>query len=314
MNLENLEYFLVLVEKQLNFSRAAEHLNIDQGTLSKRIQRLEKDLGDPRRHLQPIPILINRETSKLTPAGEVFLEDAVEIVKQVKRAKERAYRASRGEIGELGIAVNSSITNSVLPDILKVLHSRFSDVKFVLYELAPQEQRQQLLDYQIDIGFDFLPCDNHPDLISTPILQEPLVIALPESHELAGKSQIPLKALANESFVLPSPEIVHFYKQIIDFCKQVFGREPKIVQEATWLLTVLSLVAGGVGVSLLLKNAQNVQRQGVVYRPIEGENVEIQIVALMRRNDQSTVLNEFLQLVKNIVATNLKKERDRWEV
>ncbi|MHC5833796.1 MAG: LysR substrate-binding domain-containing protein, partial [Nostoc sp.] len=89
---------------------------------------------------------------------------------------------------------------------------------------------------------------------------------------------------------------------------------PKIVQEATWMLTVLSLVAGGVGVSLLLKNAQNIQRQGVVYRPIEGENLEIQIVALMRRNDQSTVLNEFLQLVKDIVATNLKKERDRWEV
>jgi DNA-binding transcriptional LysR family regulator len=311
MNLENLEYFLALVEKQLNFSRAAECLNIDQGTLSRRIQRLEKDLGDPIRRLQPI--LINRETSQLTPAGEVFLEDAVEIVKRVKRAKERAYRASRGEIGELGIAVNSSIINSVLPDILKAIHSRFPDVKFVLYELAPQEQRQQLVDYQIDIGFDFLPYDNHPDLISMPILQEPLIIALPESHELAGKSQIPLLALANESFVLPSPDIVHFYKQIIDFCKQVFGREPKIVQEATWMLTVLSLVAGGVGISLLLKNAQNIQRQGVVYRPIQGENLEIQIVALMRRNDQSTVLNEFLQLVKDIVATNLKKEGKRWE-
>ncbi|WP_341532274.1 LysR family transcriptional regulator (plasmid) [Nostoc sp. UHCC 0302] len=309
MNIENLKFFLVLVENQLNFSRAAEHLNIDQGTLSRRIKRLEKDLGDPIKRLEPI--LINRDTSQLTPAGEVLLKDAVEIIKQVERTKERAYRASRGEIGELGIAVNSSIINSVLPDILKVLHSRFPDVKFVLYELAPQEQRQQLLDYQIDIGFDFLPSDNHPDLISTLILQEPLVIALPESHELASKSQIPLKALANESFVLPSPEIVHFYKQIIDFCKQVFGREPKIVQEATWMLTVLSLVAGGVGVSLLLKNAQNIQRQGVVYRPIEGENLEIQIVALMRRNDQSTVLNEFLQLVKDIVATNLKKERDR---
>lgn len=273
---------------------------------------MEKDLGDPRKRLECI--LINRGTSQLTPTGEVLLKDAVEIIKQVERAKERAYRASRGEIGELGIAVNSSIINSVLPDILKVLHSRFPDVKFVLYELAPQEQRQQLLDYQIDIGFDFFPYDNHPDLISTLILQEPLVIALPESHELAGKSQIPLKALANESFVLPSPEIVHFYKQIIDFCKQVFGQEPIIVQEATLMVTVLSLVAGGVGVSLLLKNAQNIQRQGVVYRPIEGENLEIQIVALMRRNDQSTVLNEFLQLVKDIVATNLKKEGDRWEV
>jgi DNA-binding transcriptional LysR family regulator len=72
------------------------------------------------------------------------------------------------------------------------------------------------------------------------------------------------------------------------------------------MLTVLSLVAGGVGVSLLLKNAQNIQRQGVVYRPIEGKNLKIQIVALWRRDDQSTVFNEFLEVVRDISR--------RWEM
>lgn len=304
MNLENVEYFLALVKNELNFSRTAESLDgIDQPNLGRHIRQLEQDLG-----YRNFPcILIDRKRRKLTSAGEVFLKDAVEIVGLLKQAKKRAFRASRGEdIGQLVIAVNSSIINSILPKILQTFGIQRPDVKLVLCELPPQEQIQQLLNYQIDIAFNYLPSDNHPDLISTPILQESLVIALSESHKLAEKSQIPLLALANESFVLPSSEIVHFYKQIIEFCKQAFGSEPKIVQEATWMLTVLSLVAGGVGVSLLLKNTQNIQRQGVVYRPIEGENLKIQIVALMRRNDQSTVLNQFLEVVRDIGS--------RWEM
>jgi DNA-binding transcriptional LysR family regulator len=302
MNLEDIELFLALVKNELNFSRTAESLNgIDQPNLGRHIRQLEKDLGYPK-----LPcILIDRRQRRLTSAGEVFNKDAVEIVRLLKQAKERAFRASRGEdIGQLVIAVNSSITNSVLPAVLQTFRSQRPDVKLVLCESPPQHQIQQLLNYQIDIAFNYLPLDDHPDLICVPILQEPLVIALSESHRLADESQIPLKALANESFVLPSPDIVHFYQQIIDFCKQVFGREPEIVQEATWMLTVLSLVAGGVGVSLLLKNAQNIQRQGVVYRlikGIEGDKLKIQTVALMRRNDQSAVLNEFIEIVKNIV-------------
>ncbi|MEH2323902.1 MAG: LysR family transcriptional regulator [Nostoc sp.] len=292
MELEKLKYFTVLAE-ELNFSRSADLLDLDQPYLSKHIRRLEKDLGFE---------LFDRERRplQLTPGGKVFFEDASEIIRQVERAKRRAYRASLGEIGELTIALNSSIINSVLPNVLQAFRSHRPDVELVLSELAPNEQIQQLLDYRIDIGFDFLPNDNHPDLESITILSEPLVIALPESHPLVAKSQIPLKALANESFVLPSPKVVHFYKQIINFCEQVFGHELKVVQEATWMLTVLSLVAGGVGVSLLLKNAQNIQRQGVVYRPIEGKNLKIGIVALWRRDDQSTVLNEFLEVVRDI--------------
>ncbi len=63
------------------------------------------------------------------------------------------------------------------------------------------------------------------------------------------------------------------------------------------MLTVLSLVVG-VGVSLLLK-VENIQRQGVVYKPIEGENLKIQIAVLWRRDRLSTVLQDFLTIAKN---------------
>ncbi len=58
------------------------------------------------------------------------------------------------------------------------------DVKLVLCELTPQDQIQQLLDYQIDVGFAFLPYEHHPDLESMTILSESLVVALPEFYPL----------------------------------------------------------------------------------------------------------------------------------
>lgn len=174
--------------KELHFSRTADLLNIDQPYLSKHIRRLEKELKFD---------LFERKKRalQLTPAGKVFFSDVPEIIQQIERVKKRAYRASRGEIGQLAIAINSSITNSVLPNILQAFRSRRPDVKLILCELAPQEQLQQLLNYQIDIGFEFLPHEHHPDLESMTILSEPLVVALPEFHPLVAFSQISLLAL-----------------------------------------------------------------------------------------------------------------------
>jgi DNA-binding transcriptional LysR family regulator len=293
MDLEDLKYFVALA-KELHFSRTADLLNIDQPYLSKHISSLEKelefDLFDRRK----------KRSLQLTPAGKAFLCDVPEIIQQIERTKKRAYRTSCGEIGQLSIAINSSITNSILPNLLQRFRLHRPNVKLVLCELTPQEQTQQLLDYQIDVGFAFLPYEHHPDLESMTILSEALVVALPEFHPLVDFSQIPLLALKDEAFIFPSPKVVHFYQQIINFCEEVFGRKPRIAQEATWMLTVLSLVAGGVGISLLLENVQNIQRHSVIYRPIVGDNLKIQIAALWRRNDSSILLQEFRELILEI--------------
>ena len=91
-------------------------------------------------------------------------------------------------------------------------------------------------------------------------------MVLPETHALAQKSQVWLQDLDGESFVMPSPDLVPgLYKTIWKLCQQA-GIYLHITQEATWMTTVLSLVAGGIGVSLLPANVVNLQRSGVVYR------------------------------------------------
>jgi DNA-binding transcriptional LysR family regulator len=297
MELRHLRYFIVLAE-ELNFTRAAERLHIAQPPLSQQIRSLEDELG-----LQ----LFDRKQRplQLTPAGRVFLEQARQIFTQVEQAIGSAQRASRGENGRIVVGINTSIANSVLPAILRTFRDRFPNVELVLHELVSYQQLQELRDRQIDVGFVNLhhlqKIDENDDTFSfTSILQEPFVIVLPESHPLAGQPQVSLAALADEVFILPPPHLPSgLYCQIVTLCQRV-GFSPKVRQEATWMSTVLSLVAGGVGISLLPANAQNLQRTGVVFRFIREQSPVFQTAMVWRRSDTSVILHNFLEVVRHV--------------
>lgn len=294
IEIRHLRYFIAVAE-ELNFSRAAERLNIAQPPLSQQIQALEAEL-----RLQLFER--NKRPLRLTAAGKVFLEQARLVLVTLEQAVISARQASLGETGRLVVAVNSSIANSVLPNILRDFRDRYPRVQLVLREIMSSQQAQQLRDRQIDLGFDCLLNNNDTGLSFLPILQESIVIALPENHPLASQTEIPLKALVDEPFVLPSPDVVLSYGQIIELYQQEVGLPPKVVQEATWMITVLSLVAGGVGVALLPANAQNLQRTGVVYRPIQGKSLTRPIAAVWRSDDSSVILQNFLQVTKDVVG------------
>src|SRR5919202_164640 len=192
-------YFMAVVEAENNFSRAAERLDMGQPPLSQKIRALEKmlkvELFDRKR--RPL---------QLTEAGKVFLDEMQLAVTQIERGIAQAQQASRGEIGHLAVGIGSSITNSILPDILREFRRRFPDVELELRELTMEQEIQELRDRRLDVGFENLPNPYEQDtsLCFLPILQEPLVIVLSETHALAAQTQIPLKALENELFILPS--------------------------------------------------------------------------------------------------------------
>lgn len=78
------------------------------------------------------------------------------------------------------------------------------------------------------------------------------------------------------------------------------GFKPKVKQEAAWISTVLSLVAGGMGISLLPANVQNLQRGGVIYRSIQGKSPSLELVAVWRSDHVSIILENFLEVISNL--------------
>ena len=299
MDLQYLERFIVLTQ-ELNYTRAAEKLNIPQSHLSVQIKNLEQELG--------VKLFIRDRPIKLTPAGTIFLQEVEILLAQVQRTKHLTQRANRGEIGKLTIGINTSISNSLLPDILYKFRSDFPDVDLVLQELLVKESRARLINGSIDLNFEDIQnlqnIDEQKFLAYEVILQEPLVIVIPANHPLAKKSQIWLQDLNGKDFIMPARDTVPGLNVTIqELCRQA-EIQLQIIQEATWMTTVLSLVAGGLGISLLPLNAVNLQRKGIVYREIQDSTALCELAVVWRCNDSSTILANFLAVIREVAAIN----------
>ena len=206
-------------------------------------------------------------------------------------------------MGFLSIGIASSIANTMLPDLLRTFCDRFPAVEIELHELTADQQLQALREGQLSIGFEVFSnlSTQALHLTSLPLIDESLVVALPEKHPLVNQVQIPLNALAKEALILPSVDAFPFYQEFIYCCEQA-GFQPNIVQnaKATWMLTILSLVVAGVGLAILPSNVQNLQRQGVVYRTIQDAKLTRQISALWRQDTSSVALREFIKVIQEV--------------
>jgi DNA-binding transcriptional LysR family regulator len=299
LELRQICYFLAVVEAGNSFSRAADRLHIEQPPLSQRIRSLEKalkvELFDRR-----------RRPAQLTAAGQVFLAEAQLALAHLERAVTQARAASAGEIGHLSIGISSAITNSILPDILRLWRERHPQVELELRELTLQQQLQALHDRQLDVGFEHLPVNaqQNASLNSMTLFREALIVALPADHFLARSSSLTLETLVREPILLPSIVAFPFYQAVVDQLQkagQQAGLQPQIVQntQATWLLTLLSMVAAGLGLAILpASNVATVTRQGVVYRPLQNLPLVRELSAIWHKDNASIVVGEFLKIVQ----------------
>jgi len=292
MELRHLHYFIAVAE-ELHFSRAAERLHIAQPPLSQQIRDLEAELG----------VTLFERTKRrveLTAPGQVFLEKVRQAIQHIEQAVEAAQRASRGEIGRLSIGFNSSATYSVLPTLLRKFRESCPEVELDLHELTTHQQLVRLNQHQIDAGILYLPIEGEA-LNVVSVLKEMMVVAMPETHPLAALSQVSIRALSRELFIIPPHRLGGgLYRQIMQFFQQTTF-SPTIVQEATQLQTIISLVAGGVGVALVPASLQNLQRAGVVYRYLQEQTPEVEIAVAWRQHDGSPVLQKFIDSVREMV-------------
>lgn len=294
IELRHLRYFITVAE-ELHFGHAAERLHMAQPPLSQQIRQLEEQLG--------FQLFYRTKRSvQLTEAGQVFLTDCRKLFKQLDQAIETGRQVSRGESGQLVIGFVSSAAYNVLPEILRSFRTKFPAIRLELHELPTNEQLKWLHARRLDIGFLRPPIEDRTLCVST-IMREPMVVALPEAHILADGSKVTLSSLAGEPFILfPRPLAPRAYDQIISLCQQA-GFSPNIVQEAMQMQTIVSLVAGGIGVAIVPVSLQNMQRTGVVYKPLQEQTPCSEIAVAWRNDDRSPTIEPFLAVVQQICAS-----------
>jgi DNA-binding transcriptional LysR family regulator len=288
MELRHLRYFR-MVATELHFSRAAEKLHIAQPPLSKQIQQLEIELG--------FELFARTKRSvALTPAGEVFLVEVDRIFKNLDRAIDIGRKTSRGELGQISIGFVGSATYNILPVMLQQFRDRYPHVQIELHELTTDRQLIWLREGKIDLGLIRPPIIDS-DVTVEVVFKEPLIVALPVNHRLATVESIDLSLLATEPFILfPRQLAPGLYDPIITICRAA-GFSPMVVQECIQIQTIISLVSANMGVSIVPKSTQDIQRQGVIYKPIFDDTPVASIALIWRTKDSSPTLARLLEIV-----------------
>jgi DNA-binding transcriptional LysR family regulator len=287
MELRHLRYFST-VATELHFGRAAEKLHIAQPPLSKQIQDLEAELGFE---------LFNRtkRSITLTPAGQAFLVGVSQIFQQLDRSIDIGRKTSRGELGQISIGFVGSATYNILPVMLQKFHDQYPQVQIELHELTTDRQLIWLHEGRIDLGLIRPPIVNQ-DLTSEIVFEEPLVVALPATHHLAALDTIDLVLLTTEPFILfPRQLAPGLYDPIIAICNTA-GFNPVVVQECIQIQTIISLVSAKMGISIVPASTQDIQRQGVVYKPIQDATPPAALAIVWRTNDRSPTVARLLEI------------------
>jgi len=291
MELRHLRYFVAVAE-DLHFGRAAERLHMAQPPLSQQIRQLEIEIGfDLFRR--------TKRSVQLTEAGQLFLDRVRVIFAQVDRAIEIGRQASRGDLGQMIVGFVGSAAYNVLPPILQSMRTQVPGVGLELRELTTVQQLQWVVEGNIDVGFVRPPVDL-PGLESEVIFQEPLMVALPECHPLCQDKTVAVRSLMNEFFIqFPRVLAPGLYDPIISLCQQA-GFSPNVVQEAIQMQTIVSLVAAEMGVAIVPASLQNLQRKGVVYKPL-AEVTPLVAIALVWRKFPSPAVQRFVEVAQTAI-------------
>jgi DNA-binding transcriptional LysR family regulator len=288
MELRHLRYFVAVAE-ELHFGRAAERLHMAQPPLSQQIRQLETEIGfDLFRR--------TKRSVQLTEAGQLFLDRVRVIFAQVDQAIEIGRQASRGDLGQMVVGFVGSAAYNVLPPILQSMRTQVPGVVLELRELTTVQQLQWVAEGNIDVGFVRPPVDL-PGIKSEVIFQELLMVALPECHPLCQGKTVAVRSLMNEPFIqFPRVLAPGLYDPIISLCQQA-GFSPNVVQEAIQMQTIVSLVAAEMGVAIVPASLQNLQRKGVVYKPL-AEVTPLVAIALVWRKFPSPAVQRFVEVAR----------------
>lgn len=239
MDIRQLNYFIE-VAKYMSFSKAAEHLNVSQPSLSKMVKNLEEELD---------VLLFDRTTKKmlLTDAGQVALGQAQEIMKLVHNLSSELSDVMHLKKGSIKIGVPPVIGSLFFPKIVSDFQKQFPQIEIDLAEEGAKVIEKLVEEGSVDVGVALLPIDK--TLFETyPFATRELKLIVDPKHRLASAKQVPLRELKDETFVFLK-ESFALHDRIFEACLQA-GFEPNISFESSQWDFVSEMVANGLGISI----------------------------------------------------------------
>jgi len=287
MDIDQLAYFQCVAETK-NFTQAAERMHLSQPALSRSIQRLEEELGQP---------LFERQSRsvELTEAGLLFQKRAEQILLTVEDAK--AEICDDGQSGRIRIGAIPTIAPYFLPEVLREFADAFPRANLVVQEDVTENLVKRCKQGELDVAILALPIPVRY-LEVEELFEEELMLVMPPQHPLVDKKRIKLADVEPYAFVLLN-EAHCLSENITSFCRQR-SIHPFAVERASQLAMVQELVALAHGISLIPEMARRIDDSDRrVYRSFHGSKPTRTIVALWNPyRFQSRLLQAFRERLR----------------
>jgi DNA-binding transcriptional LysR family regulator len=243
MELRQVRSFLSIAET-LHFGRSAELIHLSQPALSLQIRSLEEEVGV--RLFER-----NRRKTTLTAAGAAFRDDAAAALSQLEQAVRRARLAANGKLGLLRIGFVSTAGSEIVPNIVPQFRKSNPEVEFSLRNILTAEQVQMLESGSLDVGFLRLPIGGHSALDVVTVHRERFVLVVPSSHKLAKRKRMRLREVAGEDFVMYERTYAPGFHDLMFGILRDAKIAPNVSQTAVEIPTLISLVASGMGITIM---------------------------------------------------------------
>jgi len=259
MELRHLRYFAA-VAAHGSFNRAAATLHLTQPALSRQVKDLEDELG--------VRLLVRGKNAvTLTDAGEVFYEDARELLARADKAVQRVRGECRNEVLRVGYA--PSLAAGILPGALEKFQAAAPGVRIELADLSSREMGEQANAGRLDLLIAPEPSTSDvPGFQWSELRRLSPVLVMPESHPLAKLKKIaperlrdlPLIGLGRENF----PDYLRYMRALL----KPFGIAPRFVAlENDGLTTLFATLEANHAAAILAEGIEKMMPRTLVTRP-----------------------------------------------
>ena len=285
----HLLYFIAVAEEQ-SFNRGAQRLSISQPTLTRQLSELEA-------RLEVKLFLRNRSGVSLTEVGLRFLSHASAIVAEhnAMLLEMRAYTRSRLRIGYIAPSLFGPVGEAIAQT-----RQTHPQTTIEIVEAAPGLQLEMLSTGRIDLAFvGHCQAGLDEQFQVHPLYQIPLAVVFPVEHRLAVRPQVGLSELAGETFLGLQEELFPGRQNLIaQLCLEA-GFQIGFEQLADSLISLLTLIGHGQGISLVPMDACAIAHPRVVFVPLEGQPAGVYFHAAVRKDTQCPAIDNLLKLCRS---------------
>ncbi len=292
--------YLVALSEARHFRKAAEAMGISQPSLSLQISNFEDMLGVR---------LVERGRGPvtLTPEGREIVSRAARIVDEARGIMDLTASLQTGLTGTIRLGTTQTIGPYLMPFVVERLHAKYPDLRLYIREVAPRDLRGELLAGSLDVILTQLP-EGGADLTTRRLFREPLLLAMPDDHVLAEKTEVTEADLADLNVLSLGPDYA-MHAQIAALCHQYGGMIARDY-EGTSLDAIRQMVGMGMGVAFLprlyARSEIDSRSSNVIVRPFRRSSIMRSIGLVWRKAANAGMFERLSDVIQDAARANLQ--------